>query len=364
MTRCGREIALEPKAFSVLLILLERAGDLVRRDELLDAVWGHRHVTPATLNRAMRLLRRTLDDDANSPRFIQTAHGSGYRFIGAAERMAIAPDASRTYFGPPPTAQLPARLDSLIGRRHALAQLCAMLAAHRAVTIIGPGGMGKTQCALEAARLCATQFPDGVWFFDLSPFERAHDWLTVLAAALSVPTAGTTVLLPRIAAAVAGRQALLVIDNCDRLAPEIGSLVVVLLRVCPELKVLATSQQQLDFMGEYLMWLPPLELPHPADEAGRMELGAVAATPAVALLLARARAIQSSFALGRDNVTDIVEICRRLDGMPLALELAAAQFGTLSPADVRARLQQRFHLLASETAGREPRHQTLRALVD
>ena len=355
LTRGGREIALEPKPFAVLLVLLGRADELVTRDELLDAVWGHRYVTPATLNRAMGLLRRAFDDDADKPRFILTVHGAGYRFIGAVERIAVAHGEARAHLGPPPIAQLPARLDPLIGRERELEQLCAMLAAHRAVTIIGPGGMGKTQCALEAGRLCAGQFPDGVWFFDLSPLERAQDWLTALAAALSVPTAGAQVL-PRIAAAMAGRQALLVLDNCDRLAVELGSLVFVLLRACPELKVLTTSQQRLDFVGEYLMWLPPLQMPPPADEARRMALGAIAATPAVALLLARAGAVQPAFALGHNNVADIVEICRRLDGMPLALELAAAQFATLSPADVRERLQQRFSLLASGSAGREPRH--------
>jgi predicted ATPase/DNA-binding winged helix-turn-helix (wHTH) protein len=364
LTRGADEIALEPKAFAVLLALLERAGELITRDALLDAVWGHRYITPATLNRVMSLLRRAFDDDANHPRFIHTVHGAGYRFIGAVERVAVSRGEARAHFGPPPIAQLPAKLEPLIGRDRELARLCAMLSEHRGVTVIGPGGMGKTQCALEVGRRCAGQFPDGVWFFDLSPLERAQDWVRALAATLSVPTAGTQTLLPRIGAALAGRRALLLVDNCDRVAAEIGAFVFELLRGCPDLKILTTSQRRLDFVGECLMWLPPMELPPPAAEAERLPVDEIASTPAVALLLARASAVQPAIALGRSNVIDIVEICRRLDGMPLALELAAAQFAMFSPAAIRERLQQRLTLLASDSAGREPRHRTMQALVE
>jgi predicted ATPase len=282
---------------------------------------------------------------------------------GAVERVAAPRVEVFARFGPPPIAQVPAKLEPLIGREDELARLRAMLSEHRAVTIIGPGGMGKTQCALEVGRQCEGDFPDGVWFFDLSPIERAQDWLKALAATLSVPTGGTQTLLPRIAGALAGRKALLLIDNCDRIAREIGALAFELLSRCPELKFLATSRQRLDFVSERLMWLPPLGLP-PAEEAGRAPLEAIASTPAVALLLTRARAVQPAISLSHDNVADIVEICRRLDGMPLALELAAARFAMLSPAAIRERLQQRFSLLASDSAGREPRHQTMTALVE
>jgi non-specific serine/threonine protein kinase len=364
LMRGGTEIALEAKAFAVLLMLLTRANELVTRDELLDAVWGHRHLTPATLNRVMALLRRAFDDEADRPRFISTVHGAGYRFIGTVERLTVPHEETRAHFGPPPIAQLPAKLEALIGRERELERLRAMLSEHRAVTIIGPGGMGKTQCALEIGRLSTADFPDAVWFFDLSPFERAQDWLKALAATLSVPTAGTQMLLPRIGAALVGRKALLLLDNCDRLAIEIGALVLELLRSCPELKILATSQQRLDFVGEHLMWLPPLALPPDATEARCISLEEIASTPAVALLLARASAAQPAIVLDRNNVADIVEICRRLDGMPLALELAAAQLATLSPAAVRERLSLHFGLLASDSAGREPRHQTMQALVE
>jgi non-specific serine/threonine protein kinase len=364
LSRGATEVTLEPKAFAVLRLLIDRAGDLVTRDELLDGVWGHRDNTPATLNRVMTLLRRAFDDEAEHPRYFATVHGSGYRFIGAIERVVQPQEETRARFGPPPIAQPPARLGPLIGRDGELCSLQSMLAQHRAVTVIGPGGMGKTQCALETARACAADFPDGVWFFDLSPFERSQEWLRAVAATLSVPTAGTQPLLPRVAAALVGRRALLLVDNCDRLATEVGVLALELLRSCPDLRILATSQQRLDFVGERLMWLPSLELPPPPAEAQGMTLEALASVPAVALLLERACAAHPATRLHRGNVADIVEICHRLEGMPLALELAAARFATLSPAVIRERLSEHLSLLASGSAGREPRHQTMQALVE
>jgi len=363
ITRGGSEVLLEPKALAVLLLLMERGGDLVTRDELLDGVWGHRYSTPATLNRIMALLRRAFDDDAEHPRFISTVHGAGYRFIGAIERVAVSQQHTPARFGPPPLARLPTKLEALIGRDDELDRIRTMLLEARAVTVIGAGGIGKTQCALEVGRLCTHDFPDGVWFFDLSPFERSQDWLRALAGALSVPTVGSATLLPRVASALTERRALLLVDNCDRLASGIGMLAYELLRSCPELKVLATSQQRLDFVGERLMWLPPLKVPPCAADAERVPLAEIASTPSVALLLERARAAQA-IALRSDNVGDIVEICRRLEGMPLALELAAARFATLSPADIRERLSRHFGLLASDSAGRKPRHQTMQALVE
>jgi non-specific serine/threonine protein kinase len=363
LLRGGCDVPLEPKAFAVLLLLVERAGALVTRDALLDGVWGHRHVTPATLNRILALLRRIFHDDASQPRVIQTVHGAGYRFIASVQCEAAPRSVLRANFGPPPAAQLPGRLEHLIGRTDALTQLALMLEEHRAVSVVGPGGMGKTHLALEAARRSSARFADGVWFFDLSPLERPQQWLMALAAALSVPTVGTQQLLARVAAALDGRTALLLLDNCDRMAAGIGAMVFEFLRSVPELKVLTTSQQRLDFVGEHLLYLQPLALP-PAEAVQQLTLDAIAATPAVQLLMTRATAVQPTIVLSADNVADVVAICRRLEGMPLALELAAAQLAMLSPATLRERLTERFALPASSSAGREPRHRTLQALVN
>jgi predicted ATPase/DNA-binding winged helix-turn-helix (wHTH) protein len=360
----GVEYALEPKVFAVLTQLVMHPGELLTRDQLLDAVWGHRYVTPSTLNRVIALARRSLVDDAEEPRFILTVHGAGYRYVGPVEKATPSPAEPRLRFAPPISVRLPAPLHTLIGRGNELNQIDALLHGGRSLTVLGTGGMGKTQCALSFAQAHADRYPDGVWFFDLAPMRRADEWLQALALALAVAPAGERELLGKITEIFADRRALLLLDNCDRLSAGVGSLVVEILRGTEQLKILATSQQQLSFVGERVLRLPPLELPtlgRPADES---ELRQIAAAPAVALLLARVQDVQSEFKLTLTNAPAMVGICERLDGMPLALELAAARFALLSPEQVLERLDQRFRFLVGEVAGRDHRHRNLIALLE
>jgi predicted ATPase/DNA-binding winged helix-turn-helix (wHTH) protein len=358
-----REIALEPRVFAVITELLGHAGSLVGRNELLDAVWGHRYVTPSTLNRTIALARRAFGDDSGQPRYIQTVHGAGYRYIGPIESSAKETETPRAQFRPPPTARLPARVDELIGREGQLEELAALLRVHRALTVTGPGGMGKTQCALEAARRAAADFPDGVWFFDLAPLEVAEDWLRALGGALQLPASAPELLLTQVCDALSGRRALLVLDNCDRIAEPLGELVVHLLRSTAAVKVLSTSQVPLNFLGEQLLPLPPLELP-PSVAPMEAHIATIRNSAAVELLIRRIRAVKPDFELDSENATTVAQICLRLDGMPLALELAAARFSLLSPAQVHDRLVERFRFLGSDAAGREQRHRSLGTLLD
>ena len=363
-SREGKEVVLEPKVFAVLAQLVTRPGQLLRREQLLDAVWGHRYVTPSTLNRVIALARRALLDDPAEPIFIQTVHGSGYRYVGPVEETVTAPDPAPARFGPPPTARLPARIQTLLGREHELAQMHSLLGEGRSLTVIGTGGMGKTQCALAFAHLQTTGYPDGVWFFDLAPLNSGDSWLQSLALALSISPSDRQTLLPKVAQALADRRALLLLDNCDRLSAEVGSLVIEILRGTDQLKILATSQQQLNFVGERLLRMPSLALPAIRRPTRESELHEVATAPAVALLLTRIQDAQPEFALTAANAVAIVDICERLDGMPLALELAAARFSLLSPQQVLDRLDQRFKFLVSDRAGRDHRHRNLVALLD
>jgi predicted ATPase/DNA-binding winged helix-turn-helix (wHTH) protein len=363
-TRGGQEVLLEPKVFAVLAQLLMRPGELLTRDQLLDAVWGHRYVTASALNRVIAMARRAFGDDADRPNFIQTVHGAGYRYVGPIETAISVPAEARARFGPPAPARLPARLQSFIGRERELARIGDMLEQGRALTIVGTGGMGKTQCAIVFAHARATDYPDGVWFFDLAPMQQAVEWLRALALALSIALSGEREILDKVAQTLAGRRLLLLLDNCDRLSTDVGALVVEILRATDQLKVLVTSQQQLKYIGERVLRMPPLRLPvitHPSNET---ELAEVAAAPAVSLLLARIRDTQPEFALNIANAPAIVDICERLDGMPLALELAAARFASLSPDQVLERLDQRFRFLISDQAGRDPRHRNLMTLLD
>lgn len=356
--RGDQELQLEPRVFAVITQLLARPGQLVTRNELLDAVWGHRYVTPSTLNRTIALARRAFGDESDEPRYIQTVHGAGYRYVGPLDTQS--PELLRvpSGLGPPPTVRLPARIEDLIGRSEELEQLVAAMWQHRAVTVLGPGGMGKTQCALEAARRVVPAFADGVWFLDLAPLQSAEQWLQALAVALAMPIESGAVPMERLAAALRGRNLLLVLDNCDRIATDTGALVIALLRATDELRVLATSQSVLRFQGEHLFRMPPLGLP------SRSDLAAAAAAPAVQLLLRRVRAVQPEFELRADNAAAVVEICHRLDGMPLALELAATRFALLSPEQVLQRLEHRFGFLNQDVAGSDIRHRNLLSLLD
>ena len=271
--------------------------------------------------------------------------------------------AERVRFGPPPVARLRARIDSLIGRELELNEIAELVRTHRAVTVLGPGGIGKTQCVLELARRISAEFVDGVWFFDLVPMRQGADWLQAFGAVLATPAADTNELLARIVSVLQGRRMLVVLDNCDRIAAEVGTIVIELLRGVDTVKVLATSQAPLNFIGERVMRLPPLALPETAltDE---QSLERIAATPAVEMLLTRIRSHQPAFQLTQANAANVVEICHQLDGMPLALELAAARFALLTPDQVLQRLEQRFRFLSSTAAGRDSRHQNLLALLD
>jgi predicted ATPase/DNA-binding winged helix-turn-helix (wHTH) protein len=362
-TRDGSEYDLEPKVFAVLIQLVARPAELVTRDQLLDAVWGHRYVTSSTLNRVISLARRALADDADRSNLIQTVHGAGYRYAGPVEQV-VATSEPRAQFGPPGSARLPARLQSLIGREHELAQIDALLRDGRSLTILGTGGMGKTQCALAFAHERAHLYPDGIWFFDLVPMRGAEEWLQALGLALSIAPSGQSELLDKVAQAMAGRRALLLLDNCDRISGDLGALIIEILRATDKLKVLATSQQQLKFVGERLLRMPPLQLPAIRRPSGEAELVEVASAPAVSLLLARIGDMQTDFKLTIANAPAMVDICERLDGMPLAIELAAARFSLLSPEQVLERLDQRFRFLISDVAGRDLRHRNLVALLE
>jgi DNA-binding winged helix-turn-helix (wHTH) protein len=155
-SRDGKDIVLEPKVFAVLV---SRPGKLLRREQLLDAVWGHRYVTPSTVNRVIALARRALLDDPAEPTFIQTVHCSGYRYVGPCEETRPHPETAVARFGPPSTARLPARIQSLLGRESELAHLGTLLTAGRSLTIVGTGGMGKTQCALAFGHSQLAEFP-------------------------------------------------------------------------------------------------------------------------------------------------------------------------------------------------------------
>jgi non-specific serine/threonine protein kinase len=365
LLRGGCEIPVEPKAFSVLLEFLAHPGQLLSRDQLLDAVWGHSFVTPATLNRIIAQLRKALADDSEAPRCIQTVHGLGYRFIAALEHVPEKAGGPALRFAPPARARLPERTDPLIGRDRDIEALKLMLRDCRLVTITGPGGLGKTQAALETARSVAADFPDGVWLFDCTPQTEGDALVRWLAGMFDVhATTDAAQLIARLGELLQARRALLVFDNCERIAEPLGKAAASLLSCCVDLHILVTSQRRLNCAGESLYGLPPLQVPPQAEWATDEQIASLSSISAVRLLLLRSQACASGFTLTRANTATVAEICRRVAGLPLALELAAARLRLLSPEQLLLRMEDHLLSLSEDNPNRPARHQTLGALIE
>ncbi len=254
---------------------------------------------------------------------------------------------------------LPAPLADLIGRAEEVRRIGALLASDRLVTLTGIGGIGKTRLALEVAARRAADFPDGVWLIEFAATGNATEVHEAVAAVLGVQghRHGEGSLQHRLAGALAGRNALLVLDNCEHVSEQVAELTARLLRAAPTLRVLATSREPLAVVGERLWPVAPLELPGP--DTGRPEDAS-----AVRLFLARATAADPGFRLEKGNAEAITTICRRLDGIPLALEMAAARVRGMSVTDLADRLDDRFHVLTATLRGVPERQKTLRATID
>jgi predicted ATPase/DNA-binding XRE family transcriptional regulator len=256
---------------------------------------------------------------------------------------------------------LPAELTSFIGRSRELAMIAAMLAEARLLTLTGPGGTGKTRLALRLAAAVLDQFPDGVWLVDLAPLADPALIAQTIATVLGVREEPGRALLATLMAYLRDKQLLLMLDNCEHLIDACAQLVDTLLRAAPRLHLLATSREPLGIAGEGFFRVPPLLTPDPhqllpPDQLVQYE--------AVQLFVARAGAGQSAFELTAATAVPLAHICARLDGIPLAIELAAARTRMLTIEQIAARLDDRFQLLTGGSRTALPRHQTLQALID
>ncbi|MEP7355672.1 MAG: tetratricopeptide repeat protein [Anaerolineales bacterium] len=306
---------------------------------------------------ADRLAEVLLIPPSERAAFLRFARGDSFAMPPAA------PPAGAAIPLPPagPRHNLPAPLTSFIGREREQPQVRQLFSAGRLVTLTGPGGSGKTRLALQAAGGLLADFPDGVWLVELAPLAHPALVAAALAAVLGlrdIPGRSmTTVVIDH----VRHWRALLVLDNCEHLIAACAELAEQLLRACPHLAVLATSREALGIAGESAFQVPPLSLPDPGPV---QSLEVVAQSEAVRLFVERARAAAPGFGLTGDNAAALVAICRRLDGIPLALELAAARMRLLSVAQLDARLVDRFRLLTGGSRTALPQHQTLKAMMD
>jgi predicted ATPase/DNA-binding CsgD family transcriptional regulator len=256
---------------------------------------------------------------------------------------------------------LPAEPNSFVGRERDLAELERLLGDVRALTLCGPGGIGKTRLALRLACEIVPGFPDGAWLVELADTRDPSLVPRRVAAAVGVREEPDRPLAETLTEALRARLMLLILDTCEHVVDACAALVQQLLAGCAGLRVIATSREPLRVRGETVWRVPPLALP---AGAGEIEAAELARHEAIRLFADRAAAVRPGFALDADNSGAVLRLCRTLDGMPLAIELAAARVGALSVEQIAARLGDRFQLLASGDRTAPPRQQTLRAAVD
>jgi non-specific serine/threonine protein kinase len=349
--RAGVPVAISPKALQLLGILVEAHPRALSKSELQDRLWPGTFVVEKNLTNLVGEIRDALGDDPAHPRYIRTVHRFGYAFR---ERVASeARDAARH--------NLPAQLTNFIGREQEIADLEALVASTRLLTLSGAGGCGKTRLALELAARVRDRFPDGVWVVDLASLTDPLLVAQATAAVLEIRDAPNRPILDALADCLRNREMLLVLDNCEHLIAGCAQLAETLLRAAPRARMLATSREGLGLTGETLWRVPSLSLP---DGSAPASAGALHQYDAVRLFLERAAASDPAFTITRSNAALIAEVCVRLDGIPLAIELAAARVKVLSIQEIQARLNDRFRLLTGGSRTAVARQRTLEATVD
>ncbi|QNE19660.1 AfsR/SARP family transcriptional regulator [Kribbella qitaiheensis] len=359
----ARDVIAELERLALAQPLRERLHELLMRALYADG-------RQAEALSAYERVRTTLADELGAD------PGTRLRDLHIAVLRGDAIDPAAVVSAPSPVASVPrsnlrAPLTSFVGRSDDVAELTRLLSnGTRLVTMVGPGGAGKTRLATETGRSLLEHGGDGIWFVELAPLGDAADVAPAMLSALgasefvdSIKTSLAPTHLPpsraateRLVEVIADRRVLLVLDNCEHLVQEVAALVDSLLAVCPRLRVLTTSREPLSIPGEHLHQVGPLGLPPEDSETD--------AYPSIQLFVDRARAVRPDFAVTDGNRQAIGEICRRLDGMPLAIELAAARLRALTPMQIVERLADRFRLLTSGSRTALPRHQTLRAVVE
>jgi predicted ATPase/DNA-binding winged helix-turn-helix (wHTH) protein len=347
------------RALDLLIVLVEAAGKVVARGELMARVWKKVVVDEGSLRVHVAALRRALGDDGDARRYIVNVPGRGYAFVADVSPSAPAP-AGATWQQPNGVrGLLPALLSPVVGRDDAIREVGSMVAEHRLVTVAGAGGVGKTTVALAAAAQVAARYRDGARFVDLAPLTDARQVASAWANAIHPSQSASDE--HELGMLLAHRQMLVVLDNCEHVVQAVASAVEAVLALAPGVFVLATSREPMRTAGEWVIRLPSLELP-PVSE--RLTAAQASAFAAVQLFTQRTAATVAGFTLGDDDVRDVVEICWRLDGIPLAIELAAGRVAQLGLRGLSAGLQDRFAVLTKGRRTALPRQQTLRAAID
>ncbi len=360
---CGVPVSLGSRALQILAVLVESAGKLVAKDELMARVWPGVIVEENTLEVHISAIRKALGPDRGT---LKTTFGRGYRLLEAwtirnlsmrADSGAL--DSERTPVRPFMT-NVPSATSEVIGRTVAARQLQDLLCAHRAVTLTGPGGNGKTTLALEVARSLLPSLNGDCWLVDVGSLSDPALVPLMVASVLGLDLRGEEISPESVARAIGGERLLLVLDNCEHVIDAAAKLAETVIRLCPATSILATSREALRIEGEHVFRVSPLDVPRPHEEDSDIVLG----HSAVQLFIVRMRALDPVFSAHRESLRVIAAICRRLDGMPLAIEFAVARAAVLGPELVLAGLDERFGQLTGGRRTAPARHHTLRATLD
>jgi predicted ATPase/DNA-binding winged helix-turn-helix (wHTH) protein len=358
----GVPVPLGSRALHILAVLVESAGKLIAKDELMARVWPGVIVEENTLAVHISAVRKALGPDRGT---LRTAFGRGYRLTGDwAIRKQSAPVELDALEPAPPVepflTNVPAAVSEIVGRTAAVRQCQDLLSAHRAVTLTGPGGIGKTTLALDITRSLFPSFCGDCWFVDMASLSDPALVPSVVAGVLGFKLGGEESSSDSVARAIGGERLLLVLDNCEHVIDAAARLAETILRLCPAASILSTSREALRIEGEQVYRVPPLDVPSPYQE----EWDVVLAHSAVQLFIARMRALDSAFSPNTEGLRAIAAVCRRLDGVPLAIEFAAARAAVLGLERVLSGLDERFGLLTGGRRTAPARHQTLRATLD
>ena len=359
--RDGVPLLLGSRALDILVVLVERAGEVVSQRDLTTRVWRQLVVTPSSLRVHIVGLRRALGDSDKQSRYIANVPGQGYCFVAPIER-AERDDATRALPSSPVATTrsraLPAALARMVGRDEAVRSIAAALLAHRFLSVVGAGGMGKTTVAVCVAHALSEEFAHEVCFVDFGAITDPAHVATTIASSLGLTTAN-------LMESLRDARMLLVLDNCEHVIDTIATLAEQVFSEAPRVHLLATSREALRVEGEHAYLLPPLETP-PQNVAVTVALTAVQAQafPAVRLFIERATACINSFELSDEDAPIVADICSRLGGIALAIELAAGRVGTYGVRGTAELLTNRLGLHWHGRRTALPRHQTLHALLD
>jgi len=350
----GVPVKIGARAFHLLMALMERCGRVASKNELLEIVWPGVIVEENTLQVHISTLRKLL-----GPQIIATVPGRGYRFTAMPQSgEALAPEPALFPPAHERPGNLPEALPALYGRDIELKELLRLIQTQRLVTLVGASGIGKTRLAQAAAHALREQWSDGAWMVELAPVTDPLLVPAAVAQALGARLSGQEGGAAELAQRLCGKTMLLVLDNCEHLLQATAELVIKLLAQAPGVKALLTSQEPLHVADEQQFRVPSLAVPSEAQSGNARDFGALT------LFEARARAVEGRFRLDEGNLAAVVEICRRVDGLPLAIELAAARVPLLGVEGVRNRLDDRFRVLTAGARTSMPRHQTLRAAIE